>query len=346
MAGAPPRTLLAALLAAAPFASGCLQATFLAQAAAGQDDLAWRARPIEDAIADDAVPANKRHLLGLVEDVKRYGEQHGLTRTKSYREYVDIGREAVVWVVTASQALRFEPVTWSFPVVGSVPYLGWFEKSDAERQADELRRAGYDVWLREARAYSTLGWFRDPVLSTMLDDGPTELVNVVLHESVHSTHYVASQAPFNESMASFVADKLTQQYLSEKLHVDRWQLYDFRDAQIASAGRAKRMHEYYLELAALYASALPDEEKLAKKAAIFARLQRETGGRRLLNNAAIAGAQTYDSGGVGFATVFKACGGDFVRFMKVMGGIDTKDFRGPDQRDFDAVVTARARECS
>src|SRR6185312_14274837 len=111
---------------------------------------------------------------------------------------------------------RFRSKTWWFPIVGRVPYLGWFDRDDAHDFADELHREGWDSDVGAADAYSTLGWFDDPVLSTMIaggDEAVGELVNVILHESVHATLYVDGQTRFNESLAEFVAGKLTTVYL-------------------------------------------------------------------------------------------------------------------------------------
>ena len=333
------RALAALVALAALLSSGCLNVCYIAQAAAGQDEIGFLARPIDEVIADPAVPAKTRKLLGMIEDVKQFGEKHGLTRTDNYRRYADLKRAAAVWVVTASQALRFEPVTWRFPVVGAVPYLGWFDKRDAARLAHELQGEGYDVYLREARAYSMLGWFDDPVLSTMLkEDDPADLVEVVIHEPVHATHYVASQTLFNESLANFVAELLTAEYLRERLHADRWQIHDYHEGQHSHDKRVRRLHETYLALAALYASHASDAEKLAEKARILGELRRELGLSGTLNNAVLAQAQTYNSGGQSFARLLTACAGDWPRFLKAIRGIDTKDFRQPDQREIDDVV--------
>ncbi len=347
MPAVPPcRAALALLALATALLSGCLNLAYVAQAAAGQDDIAWRARPIEEAIADPAVPAKVRRQLAMIEDVKQFGERHGLTRTNNYRRYADLKREAAVWVVTASAPLAFKPVTWTFPVVGAVPYLGWFDKGDAARLAKELDGEGYDVQLREARAYSTLGWFDDPVLSTMLNDkSPADLVEVVLHESVHATHYVASQTLFNESLANFVAEQLTDVYMTERLRTDRWTIFDYHEAQHGHDARARRMHGAYLELAALYGSSAPDAEKLRKKQAILDALRKELGIKGTLNNAVLAQAQTYNSGTDAFADLLKACGGQWPRFLAAVRRIGKDDFKVPDQREIDDVVHHAAATC-
>ncbi|MBM4357671.1 MAG: aminopeptidase [Deltaproteobacteria bacterium] len=336
------RPWVLALGLAAPLLSGCLEFCYLGQAAAGQDAIWADSRPIEEAVADPRVPPETRAMLALVSDVKRYGETQGLAPTASYREYVDLRREAVVWVVTASHPLRFEPVTWRFPVVGEVPYLGWFDRADAERLARGLREAGKDVHLREARAYSTLGWFRDPVLSTMLKDGPEELVDVVLHESMHATHYVPSQTVYNESLANFVATKLTERYLRDRLGASPYRLHDHREREHTYARRVERLHATHDELERLYASPLDDEAKLARKRAILDAVQRELGLAIELNNAALLQARAYDSGAAGFEALLAACGDDMRRFVTALKRIGPDVFPEPDAQAIDGILRARA----
>ena len=162
----PHRLLLLVALACSQL--GCLHLCYLAQAAAGQDEIRFRARPIEEAVADPSLKPRIRRLLAMVTDVKAYGEQHGLDATDNYSEFTQLDRPVAAWVVLAAPPLSLNPKMWWFPIVGSVPYLGWFNQRDAERHAATLRRQGWDVHLRGAGAYSTLGWFDDPVLSTMI----------------------------------------------------------------------------------------------------------------------------------------------------------------------------------
>src|SRR5690606_7987905 len=114
---------------------------------------------------------------------------------------VKLKQDSVVYVVTVSDALRLNPKVFSFPIAGSFTYIGWFSKEDAQDFGRDFERQGYDVDVRGASAYSTLGWFRDPLLSSMIRELP-DLVNIVIHESVHATLYIKDQSYFNESLAS------------------------------------------------------------------------------------------------------------------------------------------------
>jgi predicted aminopeptidase len=316
-----------------------MHAGYLVQAAYGQDEIACLARPIDVAIADQGVSPRTRALLRLIPDVKAWGETRGLEPTNSYREYVDLRRDAVVWVVSASHPLRFELETWWFPIVGSVPYLGWFNRGDAERFAARLAGRGLDVDLRTASAYSTLGWFDDPVLSTMVDRGSLPLVNVVLHESVHATHYVSSQSTFNESLADFVADTLTLEYLEERVGFDRWQRLAYEQSLARGEHRIKRFHQTYLELEAIYASEnKSDAEKLALKERVTGALRAELGFSRPINNAILAQSRTYHAGTPVFAELFDCLGKNWQRFWEAARRIESDDFDEPQQKDIDEVV--------
>jgi predicted aminopeptidase len=328
-----PRILCAAVVAL--LSSGCLHFDYLTQAIAGQEEIIYRAQPIEQAIANPALPSRTRAMLQLIGDVKTFGEGYGLEPTGSYREYVDLDREAAVWVVSAAPPLSLAPVTWSFPIVGSVPYLGWFHRREAERFATELAAEGYDVDLRPARAYSTLGWFDDPVLSTMIGRGPmavSSLVNVVLHESVHATVYFESQSPFNEGLADFVADELTLRYLSQRMRMSPGGLDRYRAAEARRDRRRKRMHDTYVGLQQLYQSGHSAAQKLAAKAMLLRALRAELGRGRELNNAVMAQGQTYHGAVPELSELHRACGG-WPGFWKAIRSLDDRSFASPQQTE-------------
>lgn len=301
--------------------SGCTAAEYLAQAGCGQIDIMLRARDIDAVVADVTVPKRTRELLAGVRDIKKFGERHSLRPTGSYHRYVELPRPVVVWVVTASEPLRFRPATWWFPIVGRVPYLGWFDREAAYDFAAQLRAQGLDVDVGGAEAYSTLGWFDDPVLSTMLDDGPEavgELADVVLHESVHATLYIDGQTRFNESLAVFVAGRLTLAYLDERYGPASEQKTAFVEAERSADERREQMRRAYQALEALYASSRPAEEKLAAKRRILIALQREVHRRRPINNATLSAFKSYHSGAPELEALIVACGGSWQRFFEVL----------------------------
>ncbi|MFT3764598.1 MAG: aminopeptidase [Minicystis sp.] len=324
--------------------SGCVTAEYLAQAGCGQIDIMLRARDLDETVADARVPQRTRDLLGQVATIKKFGEKNSLRPTGSYHRYVELDRHVVVWVVTAADPLRFHSRTWWFPIVGRVPYLGWFDRDAAHEFAASLRAEGLDVDVGGAEAYSTLGWFDDPVLSTMLGDGDEaigSLAEVVLHESVHATLYVGGQARFNESLAEFVSGRLTRTYLDEKYGPDSEQKTAYVDAERRGDERRAKMHAAYEQLDALYKSSKPTAQKLAEKKAILTALRREAHYRRPINNATLASFKNYHSGTPDLEALLTACGGSWKRFLGTLAVLkeEKQRFTSPNQMDLGPVIT-------
>lgn len=334
------------------FLSGCSTIGYLAQAGRGQLKIMNRARPLDDVIGDERVSPRVRALLAQVAPIKRFGEQFGLKPTSNYREYVALDHPYVSYVVSACHPLRFEPKTWSFPIVGSFSYLGWFDPENAKRHAEKLKaETGWDVDVRGASAYSTLGWFRDPLLSSMIntgDEGLGDLANVVLHESLHATIYVSNQSTFNESLASFVADRLTIEFLKSAGAATPAETDSYLKAEARGEARRKKLHEAYEELDHLYRSALSDAEKLEKKAEILKALSAALEVKRLINNATLIQYKTYDTGGEFFSRALAQCGGDMKRFLQVLSRLRSSDFGENQSARFEADVerfVTAADEC-
>lgn len=296
------------------------------------------ARPIDEVIKDPTTPPDTKKLLAEVAPVKSFGEKMGLKPTSNYRDYVKLDRDAVVYVVSACPPYRFEPKEWSFPIVGGFPYLGWYDRKHADEYGASLRKEGYDVDIRGAGAYSTLGWFHDPILSTMFRDGNDavgELVEVILHESVHATVYVNHQAFFNESLASFVSEKLTPMYLQQTRGKDSPEERAYRDGLAYQSKFHRRMHDAYTELDALYHSSASENEKSVKKKDILSKLKSDLKIRedREINNATLIGFREYGGNRDAFEKAFMKCGGDWTRFLRALSKIREKDFHSSQEKD-------------
>lgn len=305
-----------------------------------------RARPIPDVIKDERTPPRIKELLGEIPQIKAFGEEYGLKPTSNYTEYVKIDRPYIVYVVSASEKLAFKPRTWSFPIVGSFTYLGWFDEDGARGLAKELAEEGWDVDLRGASAFSTIGYFRDPVLSSMIPPGQEALgglVNVVLHESVHATLYVSGQSYFNESLASFVADEITPVYLGLKHGKDAPVTAEYLAKERDWEGRKQRFAQAYAELDTLYRSAQTEGEKTAKKAEILANLKQATGWSRDINNATLIQFRTYGVGMAEFGQLFKACGKDWPRFWKKIATVQESTFPEKQMEQIGTVVLQLAQ---
>lgn len=329
---------------------GCTTTHYLFQASSGQLALFNKARPIEVVLKNRRIHPRVKEMLSEIAPVKAWGEKNGLKSTSNYQEFVQLDRDAAVYVVSACDPLQFDSKVWSFPLAGSFTYLGWFSKESALAHAHQLKAEGLDVAVRGASAYSTLGWFRDPVLSSMLPqskkrkDAMGDLINVILHESVHATFYLNGQSVFNESVASFVADQMTLDYMKEKRPSAELQAY--LKAEEKGEQRKKRLVETYQKLAELYRSSLPKEKKLAQKKKILQSVQKELGFQRELNNATLVGYQTYQSALPEFNEVFQSCGRDWKKFWGAIQKLDAQSFRQEQQEDIGSVVLQAKPFCS
>ncbi|MCM2279507.1 MAG: aminopeptidase [Oligoflexia bacterium] len=302
---------------------------YLLQAGKGQLAIMNRARPIREVLEDEKTPPRVRGLLGEIAAIKAFGERNALKATANYTEFVKLDRDAASYVVSACEPLRFKPKEWRFPIVGSLPYLGWFSLERARKHAARLREEGWDVDLRGAGAYSTLGWFRDPVLSSMIGEGEAalgNLVNVVLHESVHATLYVKGQSFFNESLANFAGDRLTLDYLDGTRGREAKEAIAYRQAEADWEKRRRRMHEAYEELNRVYESARPEAEKRAEKERVLQALKTEFGAKREITNATLMQFKTYETGTPEFEELFRACGSSWTSFFGSLRALKPESF--------------------
>lgn len=337
-------TKLAALVLAALAlggASGCTSLHFITQAAAGQIELASAARPIPDVIRDPRTPERTRSLLREVVYVKRFARERGLAVAGNYDKYVELDRDYPIWFVNASDPLAFRAKIFSFPIVGSFPGLAWFDEQDAYEFAGKLEARGWDVNVRGVHAFSTGGWFDDPIVWSMLSSSPAAvgtLVNTVIHESVHATVLIKDQQYFNESLASYIADTMTLQYLAARFGSTSPELERYVEQQKYVEVRAAELNRGYRELDEVYRSDKRREEKLALKRQIIDELVRRMQLAKRPNNATLIGFRLYQVGGDEFAGLLAACGNDWRRFLTAVSRVPSAAFGAPHQQDFGPVM--------
>ena len=186
---------------------------YLLRAGAAEGEILLRRRPIVDVVRDAATPPADRAKLRLVLQARAFAEESLRLRTReSFTAYTALERDTLVLVLSGVYRDRLEAKTWWFPIVGSVPYKGFFDFDRARRAAERLEAEGFDVHLRRASAFSTLGWFNDPLLSTTLRADSIDLVDTVIHELTHNTFYEPGEAAFNESFASFVGARGAERF--------------------------------------------------------------------------------------------------------------------------------------
>ena len=326
---------------------GCLMSRYLPQAAHGQLELLAKARPIEEVVADPDTPTRTAMLLAEIPAIKAYGRGYGLSIRRNYNTYSRLGRPAAVWFVGAADPLRFKPRKWCFPIVGCFAGVGWFDEDEAVKHKLQLDAMGYDAIVRPAAAYSTGGWFPDPVLSTMLgggDDAFPELANVILHESVHATVLVPDQPFFNESFATYVADALTDHWIIERFGRGSPEELAWTLGQATGLARTSRLLDGYTRLKAVYDSKLSNEQKLARKTQIIDELVDDLRLRRRPNNASLTETRVYNGGSASLLDAHRVCG-DLRALVLAGRTLTRKDFTRTLQDDLTPIAKLLGKRC-
>lgn len=185
--------------------------------AKGQLNIVMQAREIAEVLNDPVVPDSIKSKLELIDEIKQFSYQVlGFKETDNYTTFYDQQGQPSLWVVTGAKPFALEPKEWYFPILGSVPYKGFFVYEKAEAEERKLERDNWDTNLRVAGGWSTLGWFRDPVLSNMLLDPVGELANTIIHEMTHENLFVKDSVEFNENLASFFGDQGARLFLEQR----------------------------------------------------------------------------------------------------------------------------------
>jgi predicted aminopeptidase len=199
---------------------GCSTASYLVETGVGQWKLFNRARPVTEVLSSPNTPEKTRHGIEMVKKAKAFAVTDlGLHATKNYETFVQLDGPCVSWAVSAAQPIALEEKKWKFPIVGEIPYIGFFtkEKADAEaRRIQATETPKPDTWVRCVPAFSSLGWFSDPLYSSMLSGRDHHIVDLVVHESLHATVWVSGSVDFNEKLANFVGLEGSVRYMEKE----------------------------------------------------------------------------------------------------------------------------------
>lgn len=308
--------------------SGCSSLSYYPQLVGGQLALLRAREPVADVIADpQRDPKLREHLLKS-QQARNFASQHlHLPDNKSYRLYADIHRPYVVWNVFATGEFSLDPVTHCFPIAGCVAYRGYYNQGDARGEAALQTLGGNDVYVSGVEAYSTLGWFDDPIISSMMHWGDERLATLIFHELAHQRFYVKDDSEFNESYASFVEQEGTRQWRKASgLPPENGSSESRRRDQLTQLVLATRER-----LKALYAEPLAPDAMRQRKSAEFERLRSEyrqlrdrqwAGDKRFdswvyapMNNARLLPIGLYDQWVPAFEALFRQVDGDWPAFF-------------------------------
>ena len=312
------RLAIAVLLTA--LAAGCESISYYTQAIGGQLNLLARARPIDAWLADPSTPSALRSRLGQAQRIREFASRSlGLPENGSYHAYAELGRPYVVWNVYAAPQFSVEPKQECFPFAGCVSYRGFFSEQDARRHAAQLRSQGYDVHVAGVAAYSTLGWFDDPLLSTFIQYSDTQLARLVFHELAHQRVYARNDTTFNESFAVAVEEEGVRRWLEAEGRGA--ELDAFRASQARRRELAARVKQARERLASLYATTgLPRETMLEHKRGEFERLRADYGAivPAEPNNAFLVSVSLYTDLVPAFERLLAASRGDLPKFYQAV----------------------------
>ena len=284
---------LVAAASALALVVGCQSLSYYTQAIGGHLKVMANARPIDDWLADPATDAQLRERLETARRIRAFAsKQLGLPDNGSYLAYADLNRPAVVWNVFAASAFSVEPKAECFPFTGCVSYRGFYSEAEARRHADKLRQDGYDVYVGGVPAYSTLGWFDDPLLSTFIRYPDAQLARLVFHELSHQLVYAKGDTTFNESFAVTVEQEGVRRWLAAEGRTG--ELAEFRATQERRREFAQRVKQTRERLAVVYGSSLPNEAMLEQKRGEWQRLRQSYPGIPAEpNNAFLASIAAY-----------------------------------------------------
>jgi predicted aminopeptidase len=336
---------LAALAAILLALAGCEAIPYYSQAAAGEIAVLRAARPIDDWLADPATAPQLKQRLELAQRMRTFASAKlGLPDNRSYRNYAELKRSSVVWDVFAAPAYSLALKTWCYPVFGCAAYRGYFQERDADQLAQELAVEGWDSFVAPVPAYSTLGWFSDPLLSTYINGPETEVARMIFHELAHQILYVRGDTRFNESFATEVEEEGLARWVAERGEPQlaaQFQVSQQRRSDVRALVAQART-----ELEALYAGTANDAQKQERKQEILHRMHERYVALRdgswggypgydeafgqTWNNARIGAMAAYRDYVPAFATMLAQNHGELARFYDAVRALAAKP---PAERD-------------
>ncbi len=320
--------------------TGC-QLPYMVKSAYNQFSLLNSRVSIDESLKDSTISAEDKRKLQLAQRARDFAANKlGLNATKNYTSFVKLNRPYVTYAVSASPKWEVKSYQWSFPIVGKVPYKGFFNEQDALDEAKDLSTENYDTYVRGVSAYSTLGWFNDPLTSSMLKYHDYDLVNTIIHESVHATLFIKHEADFNERLAVFLGNKGMELFYLEEEGRQSRTLIEVRKESEDEKKFAAFMGEQIKEIQAWYLNLKEadkrEEDRQARLRLIETNFNNkpdsffQTNGLKKMklkniNNARLVSYKTYYQDLGDFELFFTKCHSDFREFVTQMKKLEKSE---------------------
>ncbi len=321
--------------------SGCNSLSYYGQAIKGHLDLLAREQPIEELLSNEQTDAELKNKLRIALEVRAFASSTiQLPENDSYKYYADLERPFAVWNVIATPRYSVQAQKWCYLIVGCLSYRGYFDKTDAQTLADELKTQGMDVIVSGAAAYSTLGWMDDPLLNTIVRRDESSMIGIIFHELAHQVVYVDGDTEFNEAFATAVEYEGLRRWFAARNNEQAYLQY--RDKKSQQAAIYKKLRETRTELETLYQQELSVEEKEQRKQALFAGLKSWYQHWRTLNsydgfdgwmqgelnNAYLALVATYQDMVPDFEALLTSVNGDMQQYFAIVQSMSELDHKG------------------
>lgn len=324
------------IVACALLLSACSSVSYYSQSIVGHSRIMLARQPIKDVLTQGNIDEELKQQLELVAEIRQYSiDKLALPKNDSYSDYVDLKRDYPVWTVVAAKEFSVEAKSWCYPIIGCANYRGYFSEMGAMDYAKSLVEKGYETSIGGAPAYSTLGWFDDPILPSMLRYGAVNLAESIFHELAHQQLYINGDSNFNEAFATVVGEQGTIRWLQDKqpelLKSYQKRLLvrdDFSNLVMQLKNKLRELYRTELRIEVMKEVKLKmfidfkDEYELMKSSRWEDKNWFESWFDQAINNARLAGFATYRGDVPDILKLFKKCNSDFSRFYKTVGKLE------------------------
>jgi predicted aminopeptidase len=320
------------LILALPLLTGCSKVLYVSKLGWHQARISFHSLPVQEVLDDEQADPEVQGKIRFIQKVKAYGEEKlGFRKTKSYSRFYAV-KGPILYVLTASPKDELKLLSWSFPVVGRVTYKGFFTREGGLGEKGRLDESDYDTYLQPSGAYSTLGWLKDPIFSSVLKWDEGTLANVILHEMAHVTVYFKGKTDLSEQVATFIGNRGAIDFLTERYGPGSKEVLWAIQAQEDDLAFSKWVDQAYERLSIFYGQRISKEEKIKEREKVFQALQEEFGeiksrfktdGHRHfdqipLNNAVLLAHRQYFHRMETFQRLYEYLGGDLRRVVELM----------------------------